>query len=143
MTSPYLSPVSSAPNTTSPCSLSNFQIQIGGQNIFSEPLQYNFQYYNDNVMSLIGKYNGNAVKSNQFSGQITKSQWEKAYSVYMLNLQKVNDQTQDDLAKSFQITFRVNTKNTADTTIKYDFIILLEYQMTKYINRVTGILSDN
>lgn len=139
MTSPFLSPVSSAPNTVSPCSLTNLQIQIGGQNIFSEPLQYNYQYYNDNVMSLIGKYNGNSIKSNQFSGQITKSQWEKAYGVYMINLQKVSDQTQDDLAKSFQISFRVNTKD----TVKYDFIILLEYQTTKYINRVSGLLTDN
>ena len=65
--------------------------------------------------------------------------WEKAYGVYILNLQKVNDQTQDDLAKSFQISFRVNTKD----TVKYDFIILLEYQMTKYINRISGLLSDN
>ena len=90
-------------------------------------------------MSLIGKYNGNAIKSNQFSGQITKSMWEKCYSVYMINLQKVNDQTQDDLAKSFQISFRVNTL----PTVRYDFIILLEYQMTKYIHRISGLLSDN
>jgi len=46
--SPFNSPISSAPITCSPCRLKNFQIQIGGSNIFSEAQNFNYQFYNNN-----------------------------------------------------------------------------------------------
>jgi hypothetical protein len=39
-------PLSSAPITVTPARLRNFNIQIGGQNIFSEPQQFNYSFYN-------------------------------------------------------------------------------------------------
>jgi len=60
--SPYLSPLSSAPNTCSICRLSRVQIQIGAQNIFVEQQQYNYQFYVNNLLPLLGKINGNSMK---------------------------------------------------------------------------------
>ena len=54
--SPFNSPISSAPITCTPVRLKNFQIQIGGVNIFSEQLSFNYSFYNNNAD--IMKYNG-------------------------------------------------------------------------------------
>jgi hypothetical protein len=137
--SPYQQCLSSAPNTCSPCRLSNLQVQIGGQNIFVEPQAYNFHFYNNQILSLLGeKYNGNSLKSRFMGGQIKKSDWEKAYGVYAFNLQKVNGETEDNLMKSFQIQFKVDTPN----TLFYDFIILVTYQSELYCDRATGVITS-
>ena len=123
---PFNSPISSAPITCTPCRLKNFNIQIGGSNIFSEPQNYNYQFYNNNTLSLIADINGNSLKSKFFSGQITKSMWESGYNVYTINLQKVQDELQDSLMKSFQLLFQVESSNV--TTVSYDFYYLITYQ---------------
>ena len=101
------SPLSSSPITCTPCRLKNFNIQIGGQNIFNEPQQFNYQFYNNNAMSIIADINGNSPKSALFSGQITKSMWESGgYNVYYVNLEKCSDIISDSLMKAFQLTCR-------------------------------------
>ena len=132
---PYTSPFSSAPNTVTPCRLTNLNIQIGGQNIFIEPQQYTYQHYINNLLPELANMNGNSLKSKFFSGQITKSMWEKCYGVYTINLEKVTDEIQDNLMKSFQIQF----KN--DNLITYDFIIMISYQMELAVNRPSGTLT--
>jgi hypothetical protein len=47
------SPLSSAPITCTPCRLKNFNIQIGGKKFFNEPQQFNYQFYNNNAMSIM------------------------------------------------------------------------------------------
>jgi len=107
--SPFNSPISSAPITCTPCKLKNFNIQIGGGNIFTEPQNFNYQFYNNNALSLMADVNGNSLKSKFFSGQITKSMWENGYNVYSINLEKVTDEIFDSLMKSFQLIFQVET----------------------------------
>jgi hypothetical protein len=82
--SPFNSPISSAPITCTPCRLKNFNIQIGGQNIFSEPQNFNYQFYNNNSLSIMADINGNSLKSKFFSGQITKSMWETVITCIVL-----------------------------------------------------------
>ena len=86
--SPTNSPISSAPVTCSIARLRNFQVSIGGQNIFSEPQNFNYQFYNNNALSIMADVNGNSLKSKFFSGQILKTMWESGYNVYSINLQK-------------------------------------------------------
>ena len=86
-------------------------------------------------MPELAHINGNSYKSKFFSGQITKSMWEKTYGVYTINLEKVTDEIQDNLMKSFQISF----KN--DNLITYDFIIIITYQMELAVNRPSGLLT--
>jgi hypothetical protein len=100
--SPFNSPISSAPITCTPCRLKNFNIQIGGQNIFTEPQNLNYQFYNNNALSIMADINGNSLKSKFFSGQITKSMWENGYNAYSIIVEKVNDEITDSLMKSFR-----------------------------------------
>jgi len=63
--------------------------------------------------------------------------WEKTYGVYTINLEKVTDEIQDNLMKSFQISF----KNDSPNTIWNDFIVIITYQMELSVNRPSGLLT--
>jgi hypothetical protein len=134
--SALLSPLSSAPNTATPCRLKNFQITVGGgQPIFSEPQAYNHSFYNSNAMSIISDVNGNSPKSSIFASQVSKSQWENGYNVFYVNLEKVSDYVTDKLAKSFIITFAIEGTN---TVIAYDFYYMLSYENEFNVERLSG-----
>jgi hypothetical protein len=137
--SPFNSPISSAPITCTPCRLKNFNIQIGGQNIFSEPQNLNYQFYNNNSLSIMSDINGNSLKSKFFSGQITKSMWENGYNVYSINLEKVTDEITDSLMKSFQLI----EDNSSGTKLKYDFYYIISYQSELSLDRSTGTITNS
>ena len=137
--SPFNSPLSSAPITCTPCRLKNFNIQIGGQNIFSEPQNYNYQFYNNNALSIMADINGNSLKSKFFSGQVTKSMWESGYGVYCINLQKCTDEITDSLMKSFQLIFQVEG---GVTGLSYDFYYMITYQSELNLDRSTGTITN-
>ena len=139
--SPTNSIISSAPITCTPCRLKNFNIQIGGQNIFSEPQSYNYQFYNNNSLSIMADINGNSLKSKFFSGQVTKSMWENGYNVYSINLEKVTDEITDSLMKSFQLIFQVETSTVAN--IAYDFYYIISYQSELFLDRSTGTITNS
>ena len=122
------------------CRLKNFNIQIGGQNIFSEPMSYNNSYYINNNLSIIADINGNSLKSKFFSGQITKSMWENGYNVYSINLQKCTDEITDSLMKSFQLIFQVESSTVA--TVSYDFYYMITYQSELNLDRSTGVITN-
>jgi hypothetical protein len=138
--SPFNSIISSAPITCTPCRLKNFNIQIGGQNIFTEALNFNYQYYVKNVLSIMADVNGNSLKSKFFSGQITKSMWENGYNVYAINLEKVSDIITDSLMESFQLIYQIET-NTG-TKLKYDFYYMITYQSELNLDRSTGTITN-
>ena len=139
--SPFNSPISSAPITCTPCRLKNFNIQIGGQNIFTEPQNFNYQFYNNNALSIMADINGNSLKSKFFSGQITKSMWENGYNVYTINLQKCTDEITDSLMKSFQLIFQVESSTV--TTVSYDFYYMITYQSELALDRSTGTITNS
>jgi len=143
--SPFNSPISSAPISCSPCRLKNFNIQIGGQNIFSEPQNFNYQFYNNNTLSIMADLNGNSVKGKFFSGQITKSMWENGYNVYSINLQKVQDIITDSLMKSFQLIYQIedSTFTPAANKLKYDFYYIITYQSELSLDRSTGTITNS
>jgi hypothetical protein len=140
--SPFNSPISSAPITCTPCRLKNFNIQIGGQNIFSEPQNFNSQFYNNNTLSIMANINGNSLKSKFFSGQITKSMWENGYNVYSINLEKVTDEITDSLMKSFQLIYQIED-NSSGTKLKYDFYYIITYQSELSLDRSTGTITNS
>jgi len=141
--SPFNSPLSSAPITCTPCKLKNFNIQIGGQNIFSEPQNYNYQFYNNNALSIMADINGNSLKSKFFSGQITKSMWENGYGVYCINLQKCTDEITDSLMKSFQLIFQVESTTVGGANgLSYDFYYMITYQSELNLDRSTGTITN-
>ena len=140
--SPFNSPISSSPITCTPCRLKNFNIQIGGQNIFGEPQNFNYQFYNNNSLSIMADINGNSLKSKFFSGQITKSMWENGYNVYSINLEKVTDEITDSLMKSFQLIYQIED-NSSQTKLKYDFYYIITYQSELSLDRTTGQITNS
>ena len=138
MPSPFNSPISSSPITCTPCRLRNFNIQIGGQNIFTEPQNFNYQFYNNNALSIMADINGNSLKSKFFSGQITKSMWESGYNVYTINLMKCTDEITDSLMKSFQLIFQVD----GAAGLSYDFFYMITYQSELTLDRSTGTITN-
>jgi len=132
--SPYLSCVSSAPNTSSICRIKNVQIQIGGQNIYIQPLQYNYDFYNNNLLPLLGKINGNSLKSRFQTGQITSSMWNKCYNTFTFDLQKCSDEIGDNGLRQFQINFSIDSV----TARVYDFLLIVTYQNELYVDQVSG-----
>jgi len=136
--SPFNSPISSSPITCTPCRLRNFNIQIGGQNIFTEPQNFNYQFYNNNALSIMADINGNSLKSKFFSGQITKSMWESGYNVYTINLMKCTDEITDSLMKSFQLIFQVD----GAAGLSYDFFYMITYQSELTLDRSTGVITN-
>jgi len=138
--SPFNSQISSAPITCTPCRLKNFNIQIGGQNIFSENQNFNYQFYNNNALSMMADINGNSLKSKFFSGQITKSMWENGYNVYSINLEKVTDEITDSLMKSFQLIYQI--EDNSGTKLKYDFYYIITYQSELSLDRSTGTITS-
>jgi hypothetical protein len=142
--SPFNSPISSAPITCTPCRLKNFNIQIGGQNIFSEPQNFNSQFYNNNTLSIMSNINGNSLKSKFFSGQVTKSMFENGYNVYSINLQKVQDEITDSLMKSFQLIYQIENSTFAQANkLKYDFYYIITYQSELSLDRTTGTITNS
>jgi hypothetical protein len=138
--SPFNSPISFAPITCTPCRLKNFNIQVGGVNIFNEPQNFNYQFYNNNTLSIMADINGNSLKSKFFSGQITKSMWENGYNVYSINLEKVQDEITDSLMKSFQLIYQVE-----DSTLKlkYDLYYIISYESELSLDRSTGTITNS
>jgi hypothetical protein len=140
--SPFNSPISSAPITCSPgCKLKNLNIQIGGQNIFTESQSFDSQFFVNNALSIMADVNGNSMKSKLFSGQITKSMWSNGgYNVYSVNLQKCADSIQDSLMKSFQLLFQL--ESSTGTKLKYDLYYMITYQSELNIDRSTGTITN-
>ena len=86
----------------------------------------------------MAKLNGNSLKSNFFSGQITKSMWESgSYGVYMINLEKLSDEVQDSLMKSFQLIYAID----GTQGLYYDFFYMIDYQSTLELDRSTGTIT--
>jgi hypothetical protein len=139
--SPFNSPISSAPITCTPIRLKNFNIQIGGQNIYVEPQSMNYQFYNNNALSLMSDINANSLKSKFFSGQITKSMLESGYNVYTINLEKVTDEITDSLMKSFQLIYQIED-NATTTKLKYDFYYIITYQSELSLDISTGTITN-
>jgi len=140
--SPFNSPISSCPISCTPCRIRNMNIQIGGQNIFIESQNFNYQFYNNNALSLMADVNGNSLKSKFFSGQITKSMWENGYNVYSINLEKVSDEITDSLMKSFQLIFQIESNSVSANKLKYDFYYMITYQSELNLDRSTGTITN-
>ena len=129
------SPFSSSPTTCTPCRLKNFNISIGGSWLFSEPQNYNYNFFNNNALSIVSDINGNSLKGNLFSGQISKSMWENGYNVTYVNLEKVSDIILDSTMKQFQLSYTIEGTN---TDVYYDMYYIISYQNEINLDRLTG-----
>ena len=141
MLEPYKSLVSSAPNTCSPCRITDFNIKIGAKSVFGAPLRYTHEFYEQHKLQLMGKINGNSAKQDHlFSGLITKDMFEKCYGVYSFNLQLTSNEALDDEPKDIFLTWKTNVDGDGGK-IKYDFFVILEKQKEINLDRSTGMFA--
>jgi hypothetical protein len=134
---------SSCPNTISPVRLRNFKLKKGGTPMFIEPLQYNYQYYNNHYLPLECA-NGASLKSEYHTGQITRTMWEKCYGVYEFDLQATLDEVQDTNPQTFAVEFDIDTiganSGVGLEPLKYDFLFMFVNQHEYKVSRSTGLI---
>lgn len=112
---PALSPFDSYPATGHPfCSLTNFNIQIGGRNIFQEQFRYDFEFFTNEIAS-INAING-AAEMGLTSGLIDRSRWDNGYRFYVADLSR-RASLEDGVAKSVQLLGTNNTPYSIDITV--------------------------
>jgi hypothetical protein len=114
-------------------------VQIGGQNIFSESQNRNYQFYNNNALSLMADINGNSLKSSFFLGQISKTMWESGYNAYSINLMKITDEITDSLMKSFILNYQID----GTAGLSYDLYYIITYQSELSLDRATGTITNS
>jgi len=96
-----LSPFDTYPGTGHPlAAITNFNVQVGGRNLFQQNFQYNFEFFM-NEMSRINAING-GVEMGLTSGLITQSLWDNGYRFYVCDLTR-RPSIEDGVAKSVQI----------------------------------------
>ena len=142
MLEPFKSAVSSAPTTCSPCRITDFNIKVGANALFSSPLKYTHEFYEQHKLNLLGKINGNSNKQEiMYSGLINKDMFEKCYGVYSFNLQNITNESLDDEPKDIFLTWKTNVGDDTNNAIKYDFFVILEKQSEINLDRSTGMFA--
>lgn len=131
---PYQSLISSAPLTVSACKLINLNIFFGGVNIFNNPQSLNIQHFYNSSLISQAQNNGNAFDSWLQSGQISYTDFQKCYGVYVIDLERVGSEVEDDLVKNIQISFKIDT----NSNLTYNMVYILEYQSECFLDRVNG-----
>ena len=120
----------SAPGTTSPdCSITQLSVAVGGQNVWSQPLQYAFSNFLDEFLS-INAINGGTT-TGLASGQISHFAWLNAYRFYVCNLSRMPS-IEKDIPKSVSVSGVNNTK------VVVDYAAFVLYERTVNVRTATG-----
>jgi hypothetical protein len=129
---PYQSPFDTSPATTMPlASITNFNVQVGGTNIFQQNFNYDFEEFS-NELSHINAING-GLSTGLTSGLISYRDWTNAYRYYAVDLKR-RLPNEDTVPKSILIS---GTNNTAKSM---DLICFITYQREITIDMATGEL---
>jgi hypothetical protein len=124
-----LSPFSTTAGTPDPISLSNFQIQISGKNLFINNLQYDYETFYEQVVSS-NQLNGSLTTSLS-SGLIGFTEFENLYRYYYGNASR-SIPSEDGVAKAVQVSGINNSPNTID------FMVFIEFERQVVVDVRTG-----
>jgi len=132
---PYQSFFDSAPATTSPgCAITNFQVQVSGQNMFLNGSElYDFQQFYDEFsqdpMSLNG---GGGIGMS--SGLLGALEWETGYRYYVCNLGR-RLPADDSIPKSVVVSGINNSSKICD------YVCFIFFERSISINLIDGTVS--
>jgi hypothetical protein len=129
ISSTLLSPFATTGATPDPIPLGNFQILISGTNLFIQPLQYNFEDFYEQLVS-INQLNG-SLTTGLGSGLIGYKEWQYLYRYYVGNASRIIP-SEEGMARSVQI----QCQNLANVPI--DLMVFVEYEKSITINMATG-----
>lgn len=114
--------------TCSPYVLSNFQVQIGGKNVFNNPINYNYELY----LSELQNYGVNSnLTTGMTSGRISLHDWNNNYGFIVVDLSRRYN-VDDDASLSVQIS------GTFTSLKAMDLYCFLEYQKEGQIDVTNG-----
>lgn len=105
-------------------------------NIIDKALSTANSFYIESSFITQGKVNGNALVDNYISGQIKYSDFKRCYNSYVIDLERAISETDDDQPATLIIDFKVDMRR----EVKYDFLILTEYEAGCYIDRFNAIV---
>jgi hypothetical protein len=128
--SQWKSPFDSAPATTSPCSLTNLQVAIGGQNVLQSNLFYNYENFLEQVNL------AEQLTSSDFgvsTGLISQGYWEWS-RWYFVNVERSN------LADKLQPR-NINVSFNNNSNVPIDVMIFIFYSDELVIDVETGIIT--
>ena len=128
-TSSLLSPFSTTGGTPDPISLTNFQIQISGKNLFINNLQYDYETFYEQLVSS-NQLNGSLTTSLS-SGLIGFAEFENLYRYYYGNAGR-SIPSEDGVAKAVQVSGVNNSPQTID------FMVFIEFERTISVDVRTG-----
>ena len=132
--SPFQSVFDSAPGTTSPSiALTQFNVQVGGINMFVQNENYDFEQFL-NELSSINAVNGN-LTTGLTSGLIDKTAFEYGYRYYVCDVGR-RLPAEDTVQKSIQILGQ-NASNKA-----IDLYCFVEFEKSITIDLMTGAKID-
>ena len=128
-TSSILSPFSTTGGTPDPISLSNFQIQISGKNLFINNLQYDYETFLEQL-SCSNQLNGGLTTSLS-SGLIGFEDFEGLYRYYYGNASR-SIPSEDGVSKAVQVS-GVN-----NSPVAIDFMVFIEFERQITVDVRTG-----
>lgn len=128
-TSTILSPFSTTGGTPDPISLTNFNIQVSGKNLFINNELYDYEQFSQQLCSS-NQLNGSLTTS-LASGLIGMSEFESLYRYYYGNVSR-SIPSEDGVAKAIQV---VGTNN---SSVPVDFFVFVEFERTITVDIRTG-----
>ena len=124
----YQSPFTSEPGTSSPfASISNFNVQVSGINIFNQNQNYDYEQFLTEL-SVQNCINGSKATGIS-SGLISLQDWEHGYRYYVADVSR-RLPLDDTVPKSIQISGTVNCSKTLDLLVFIEFEKSFEMNMT-------------
>ena len=103
LTNPEVSPFDSVPGTSGPFAvLNNLQVYLGNKPIYQNPIQYDFEQWNNENSSL--GLNGQLINE-QTSGLLSEQLFEQNHRFYYVDLAR-RMESEDGASKSVQVSFQ-------------------------------------
>jgi hypothetical protein len=125
------SPFSTAPATTAPIIINNFQVNLSGVNVFtSGPLNYSFEMFN-NELSNTSKMSANQ-QAGISSGRLGLREWALGmYNYFVIDLRR-------RLPEDDGVLLAISVSGNIVSPKSYDFKIFVEYEKEIVLDLATG-----
>jgi len=125
------SPFSTAPATTAPIIINNFQVNLSGVNVFtSGPLNYSFEMFN-NELSNTSKMSANQ-QAGISSGRLGLREWASGmYNYFVIDLRR-------HLPEDDGVLLAISVSGNIVSPKSYDFKIFVEYEKEIVLDLATG-----
>jgi hypothetical protein len=135
-----LSPLSSTGGlTTAPyAKFTNLMVYQSGDALFQQPLNYDYQTFNHNLLNIMSENGANMKVGNNISGLITKEMYSSNYhyNVVDLTIGKASDHN-DAQGHNYS----VNLTNNSLLPIKY--LCMIFFEKSLLINRINSAITAN